>query len=47
MHFTGRFTGGRLYASNEQLAAFGRYIALLPNGGNSATSSDRPLNSIL
>lgn len=42
----GRFSGGRLFASNAQLAAFGRFIALLPNGGSAATSWDRPVNSI-
>lgn len=42
----GRFCGGRLHASNEQLAAFGRFIAGLPNGGNSAVSWDRPVNAI-
>ena len=42
----GRFSGGRLFASNAQLAAFGRFIAVLPNGGNSATSWDRPVNAI-
>lgn len=42
----GRFSGGRLYASNAQLAAFGRFIAVLPNGGKSAASWDRPVNGI-
>ena len=42
----GRFTRGRLLATNSQLAEFGRFISSLPNGGSSAASWDRPVNSI-
>lgn len=39
--------GGRLFAPNDQLAAFGRLIISLPSGGKSAASWDRPLNAII